>query len=97
MPAARLGLGYSPAGVRRFMNVLGAANTTDIFCPGAQVRREGSAAHGLRQRVAPAADLEKRSPTTARRWSANAPLTVRRGKKAVAAVAEGDRSATSPR
>src|SRR6185436_9615266 len=29
MPAARLGLGYSPAGVRRFMNVLGAANTTD--------------------------------------------------------------------
>ena len=31
MPAARLGLGYSPAGVRRFMNVLGAANTIDIF------------------------------------------------------------------
>src|SRR5512134_2868797 len=31
MPAARLGLGYSPVGVRRFMNVLGAANTSDIF------------------------------------------------------------------
>ena len=31
MPAARLGLGYSPSGVKRFMNVLGAANTLDIF------------------------------------------------------------------
>mgnify|MGYP003352223602 CR=1 FL=1 len=31
MPAARLGLGYSPTGVRRFMNVLGAAHTIDLF------------------------------------------------------------------
>src|SRR3989338_3735312 len=31
MPAARLGLGYGPDGIRRFMAVLGAANAVDIF------------------------------------------------------------------
>lgn len=31
MPAGRMGLGYSPSGVRRFVAMIGAANTTDLF------------------------------------------------------------------
>ena len=31
MPAGRMGLGYGPSGVRRFVAMIGAANTTDLF------------------------------------------------------------------
>lgn len=31
MPAGRMGLGYSPSGVRRFVGMIGAANTADLF------------------------------------------------------------------
>ena len=31
MPAGRMGLGYSPSGVRRFVAMVGAANTADLF------------------------------------------------------------------
>src|SRR4026209_1931164 len=41
MPGARLGLGYSPAGVRRFMNVLGATHPKDIFMSARQVGAQG--------------------------------------------------------
>jgi enoyl-CoA hydratase/carnithine racemase len=31
MPAGRMGLGYGPSGVRRFVAMIGAGNTTDLF------------------------------------------------------------------
>jgi len=31
MPAGRMGLGYGPSGVRRFVAMIGAANTADLF------------------------------------------------------------------
>ena len=59
MPAARLGLGYSPSGVRRFMNVLGAANTTDIFMSARKFDAREALRMGFVSKVVPAAELDK--------------------------------------
>jgi enoyl-CoA hydratase/carnithine racemase len=83
MPAARLGLGYSPAGVRRFMNVLGAANTIDIFMSARKFDAKEALRMGFVSKVVPAADLEKEVAAYAKMVSENAPLTVTAAKYAV--------------
>jgi enoyl-CoA hydratase len=83
MPAARLGLGYSPTGVRRFMNVLGAANTTDIFMSARKFDAKEALRMGFVSKVVPAADLEKEVAAYTRMVSENAPLTVAAAKFAV--------------
>lgn len=83
MPAARLGLGYSPAGVRRFMNVLGAANTTDIFMSARKFDAQEALRMGFVSKVVPAAELEKAVADYCRMVAENAPLTVAAAKYAV--------------
>jgi enoyl-CoA hydratase/carnithine racemase len=83
MPAARLGLGYSPAGVRRFMNVLGAANTTDIFMSARKFDAKEALRMGFVSRVVPAAELEKTLADYCKLIAENAPLTVAAAKFAV--------------
>jgi enoyl-CoA hydratase/carnithine racemase len=83
MPAARLGLGYSPAGVRRFMNVLGAANTTDIFISARKFDAKEALRMGFVSQVVPAAQLEKTVADYCRMVAENAPLTVAAAKYAV--------------
>ena len=83
MPAARLGLGYSPAGVRRFMNVLGAANTVDIFMSARKFDAKEALRMGFVSKVVPAADLEKETAAYAKMVAENAPLTVAAAKYAV--------------
>jgi enoyl-CoA hydratase len=83
MPAARLGLGYSPAGVRRFMNVIGAANTTDIFMSARKFGAEEALRMGFVSKVTPAGDLEKTVADYCRTVAENAPLTVAAAKFAV--------------
>ena len=83
MPAARLGLGYSPAGVRRFMNVLGAANTVDIFMSARKFDAKEALRMGFVSRVVPVADLVKETAAYTRLVAENAPLTVAAAKYAV--------------
>ena len=83
MPAARLGLGYSPAGVRRFMNVLGTANTTDIFMSARKFDAKEALRMGFVSQVVPAAALEKTVADYCRQVAENAPLTVAAAKYAV--------------
>ena len=83
MPAARLGLGYSPAGVRRFMNVLGAANTTDIFMSARKFDAKEALRMGFVSQVVPVAALEKTVADYCRMVAENAPLTVAAAKYAV--------------
>jgi len=83
MPAARLGLGYSPAGVRRFMNVLGAANTTDIFVSARKFDAKEALRMGFVSKVVPAAGLEKAVADYCKQVAENAPLTVAAAKYAV--------------
>jgi len=83
MPAARLGLGYSPSGVRRFMNVIGAANTSDIFFTARKFDAQEALRMGFVSRVAPAAQLERAVAETCELIAENAPLTVAAAKFAV--------------
>jgi len=83
MPAARLGLGYSPTGVRRFMNVIGAANTSDIFFTARKFDAQEALRMGFVSRVVPAAQLEQVVAETCAMIAENAPLTVAAAKFAV--------------
>ena len=83
MPAARLGLGYSPAGVRRFMNVLGAANTTDIFLSARKFDAKEALRMGFVSQAVAAGALEKTVADYCRMVAENAPLTVAAAKFAV--------------
>jgi enoyl-CoA hydratase/carnithine racemase len=83
MPAARLGLGYSPSGVRRFMNVLGAANTVDIFMSARKFDAREALRMGFVSKVVPAAELDKAVADYCRLVAENAPLTVAAAKYAV--------------
>jgi len=83
MPAARLGLGYSPTGVRRFMNVIGAANTAEIFFTARKFDAQEALHMGFVSRVVPAAQLERAVAETCKLIAENAPLTVAAAKFAV--------------
>jgi len=83
MPAARLGLGYSPTGVRRFMNVIGAANTSEIFFTARKFDAQEALRMGFVSRVVPAAQLEQVVAETCEMIAENAPLTVAAAKFAV--------------
>jgi enoyl-CoA hydratase/carnithine racemase len=83
MPAARLGLGYSPTGVRRFVNVIGAANTVDIFVSARKFDAADALRMGFVSRVVPAAQLEKTVAEYCGMVAENAPLTVKAAKFAV--------------
>ena len=83
MPAARLGLGYGATGVKRFMNVLGAANTLDIFVSARKFDAKEAQRMGFLNQVHPAAELEQKVADYCRMVAENAPLTVMAAKFAV--------------
>jgi enoyl-CoA hydratase len=83
MPAARLGLGYTYDGVQRFAEVLGPANTADIFFS-ARVFDAGEALRmGFLARVIPAADFERELAAYCAAVAENAPLTIAAVKRAL--------------
>jgi enoyl-CoA hydratase/carnithine racemase len=83
MPAARLGLGYSPSGVRRFMNVIGAANTIDIFMSARKFDAAEALRMGFVSRVVPNEKLEQAVAEYCEMVAENAPLTIAAAKFAV--------------
>jgi enoyl-CoA hydratase/carnithine racemase len=76
MPAARLGLGYSYNGVRRFMNVIGAANTADIFFSARKFDAAEALRMGFVSRVCPATALDGEVSALCATIAENAPLTI---------------------
>jgi enoyl-CoA hydratase/carnithine racemase len=83
MPAARLGLGYTPTGVKRFMNVIGAANTLDIFVSARKFGAQDAMRMGFVSQVHPVAELEAKVAEYVTMIAENAPLTVMAAKFAV--------------
>jgi enoyl-CoA hydratase/carnithine racemase len=76
MPAARLGLGYGAAGVRRFMNVIGLANTMDIFFSARKFDAQEALRMGFVSQVVPPGRLETVVAGYCEMVAENAPLTV---------------------
>jgi enoyl-CoA hydratase/carnithine racemase len=83
MPAARMGLGYSFLGLRRFVQVLGPANAADIFYSARVFDARDALRMGFASRVVAPAELD----ATVDAWTAmvaeNAPLTIAAGKLAI--------------
>jgi enoyl-CoA hydratase/carnithine racemase len=76
LPAARLGLGYSLASIKRLSDVVGIPNAKDICLSARRYDAEQALAMGLVHAVLPDADLEAYVEEYAAKMAANAPLTV---------------------
>ena len=90
VPAARLGLGYGFAGVRKLVDLIGPAFTKEIFFTARQFSAQEALAMGLVNRVVPGAQLESQVRDCALSIAANAPLTVSSVKTLVAQVLEDE-------
>jgi enoyl-CoA hydratase/carnithine racemase len=86
MPAARLGLGYSYTGMRRFVQTLGAANTADIFFSARKFDARDALQMGFVRRVVPAAELDGEVAGYAATVGENAPLSLIAAKAAIREV-----------
>jgi enoyl-CoA hydratase len=76
LPAAKLGLGYGYAGLKRFVDAIGPAFTKEIFFSARQYDSAEARAMGLVNRVVANEQLETETNTLAETIASNAPLTV---------------------
>jgi enoyl-CoA hydratase/carnithine racemase len=59
MPAGRLGLGYNYTGIKRFVQIIGASGTADIFFSARKFNAADALAMGFVNRVIPVADFDR--------------------------------------
>lgn len=76
MPAAKLGLGYDLAGMRRFVSVLGPSFTKEMFLTARQFDVAEARVMGLVNRAVPDGEIEVFTRAYADSIAANAPLTL---------------------
>lgn len=86
MPPAKLGLIYSHTGLRRFVEVCGAANTAELFYTAANVDAERGRQMGLVGHVVDAADLDDRAVQMAAGIASGAPLSLAGNKRILRAL-----------
>ena len=94
VPAAKLGLGYSYAGLRRLASTWsGPPLTREIFFTARQFETEEAVEMGLVNRMVPNAKVKTYVKSYAETIAANAPLTVKAVKYIVGEVDEGRKQA----
>lgn len=86
MPPARLGVLYSGEGLLRFVNLIGVANTCEIFFTACTFDAQRAYEMGLANHVVPAADLKAYTHDMARQIAENAPLSVRHTKQVLSLI-----------
>ena len=86
MPAGRLGLGYNYTGIKRFVQIIGAAGTADIFFSARKFNAADALAMGFVNRIMPAADLDSEVAAYCQMVAENAPLTLAAAKFAIRQV-----------
>ncbi len=77
VPAAKLGVGYGYAGLKRLVDVVGPSFAKEIFYTARQFDAREALAMGLVNRVLPAAELEAYVKTVTDMICVNAPLTIK--------------------
>jgi len=90
LPAAKLGLGYGYPGIRRFVDVVGASFTKEIFMTARQFSAAEAREMGLVNRVLPDAEVEAFVTDYAATIAGNAPLTVNAVKAIVGEVTKDE-------
>jgi enoyl-CoA hydratase/carnithine racemase len=86
VPAAKLGLGYGYAGLKRLVDIVGPSFAKEIFYTARQFDAHEAYAMGLVNRVVPAAELESAVKSITDMICANAPLTIKAVKFTVGEV-----------
>jgi enoyl-CoA hydratase len=86
VPAAKLGLGYGYAGLKRLVDVVGQSFAKEIFYTARQFTAEEAKTMGLVNRVLPGAELEDYVKKYAETIARNAPMTIRAVKKVVGEI-----------
>lgn len=86
MPAARLGLGYSLADMRRLVDVVGAASAFDLFYTARILDAEQAERRGLVHERYADDDFARQTQARVRGIAANAPLSLRAAKAAILAT-----------
>ena len=86
MPPAKLGLVYSHTGIRKFIDVIGAARTRELFLVGGRIDAVTGQAWGLVNRVVDDAELTESALELATEIVANAPIAQRGNKQVIRAV-----------
>lgn len=82
LPAARLGLGYGFAGLKRFFDTIGPSHTKDIFFSARQLGAAEALAMGIVDKVLPETELPGFVAGYASTIAENAPLTIAAIKRA---------------
>ncbi|ANN67030.1 enoyl-CoA hydratase [Bordetella bronchialis] len=83
IPAGKLGLGYRMTAIRNLVTVVGAARALEIFLTAARFDAREADRRGLLHKVVPAAELDATVQDYVDGISANAPLTLKAGKKMI--------------
>jgi enoyl-CoA hydratase/carnithine racemase len=89
MPPAKLGLVYSHTGIRKFIDVIGAARTRELFLVGGRINASKAHMWGLVNDVFGTDELAGAAVEMAREIAANAPLAQRGNKRVIRAVLDG--------
>jgi enoyl-CoA hydratase/carnithine racemase len=88
MPPARLGLIYSHTGLRKFIDVCGVANTSELFHVGEAVDAERALAMGLVNQIVDPDELESRVRQLAGTIATGAPLSLEGNKRVIRTLRE---------
>jgi enoyl-CoA hydratase/carnithine racemase len=83
IPPAKLGIVYFPTGIQKFLNIIGLANTKELFLTGDYVNAERAKEMGLVNYVVPRAELEDFTFSMADGIAANAPLSLKGTKQII--------------
>ncbi len=96
IPAAKLGLGYPPAGIDTLVRLVGPSVAKDLFFTARRIGAEEALALGLVNAVVPKAELEAHVRRTAQAIAENAPLTLASMKRVVRHLARGAPASEAP-
>jgi enoyl-CoA hydratase/carnithine racemase len=83
MPPAKLGLIYSHTGLRKFIDIVGVANTNELFFTGRNIDADRAAVIGLVNHVVEPDAIEQASLDLAAEIAANAPISLRGNKRII--------------
>jgi enoyl-CoA hydratase len=84
MSAARLGLGYTYEGIRRFVQIMGEANTADVFFSARAFSASEAVQMGLASSTIAVNEFERDVASYCNTVAQNAPLTLIAAKRAIA-------------
>lgn len=90
VPAARLGLGYDPRGIKRCLRVFGIDATRELLYTADRLPVRRAYELGVISTLAPSVDIDRIAAEWFAKVAANAPLTIKAAKAAIRGHVLGD-------